>query len=52
MLNLIGDDINNVNALLDRPNACLHLYGKKQIKKGRKMGHITFITPIEYIKST
>ncbi len=43
MLNLIGDDVNNIDALLDAPNACLHLYGKKDARSGRKMGHITFI---------
>ena len=43
MINLIGYDVNNINALLDAPNACLHLYGKKQARDGRKMGHITFL---------
>ncbi len=43
MLNLIGDDVNNIPALLDAPHACLHLYGKKQARDGRKMGHITFL---------
>ncbi len=46
MLNLIGADVNNINALLDAPNACLHLYGKKQARAGRKMGHITFLKPL------
>jgi phosphoribosylaminoimidazole carboxylase (NCAIR synthetase) len=23
----------------------LHLYGKAEARKGRKMGHVTFVTP-------
>ncbi len=45
MLNLIGDDAENIEPYLNQPNACVHLYGKDDIKSGRKMGHITFIKP-------
>ena len=31
--------------LLALPGACLHLYGKEQARRGRKMGHVTFIAP-------
>ncbi len=41
MLNLIGDDINNITPYLNDDNACVHLYGKKDARAGRKMGHIT-----------
>ncbi|SHH52292.1 5-(carboxyamino)imidazole ribonucleotide synthase [Massilia sp. CF038] len=31
--------------LLALPGACLHLYGKEEARRGRKMGHVTFIAP-------
>ncbi len=39
MENLIGDDMNRVPALARDPAVSLHLYGKAEIKEGRKMGH-------------
>jgi 5-(carboxyamino)imidazole ribonucleotide synthase len=30
-------------SLLDIPGAMLHLYGKRVIRPGRKMGHVTFL---------
>lgn len=43
MLNLIGDDILNAETYLtDTPDARLHLYGKKEARPGRKMGHVNF----------
>ncbi len=44
MLNLIGSDIKEIDGYLTQENACIHLYGKKDIKDGRKMGHITTLT--------
>ena len=44
MLNLIGNDIKEIDEYLTRDKACVHLYGKKDIKEGRKMGHITTLT--------
>ncbi len=43
MLNLIGDDVNNIDHHFNEPHSCIHLYGKKQARVGRKMGHITFL---------
>lgn len=43
MLNLIGDDVNDVPKHLVTPGACVHLYGKDEAKPGRKMGHVTFL---------
>ncbi len=43
MLNLIGDDINQIKDHLDKPNTCIHSYGKETVRDGRKMGHITFL---------
>lgn len=44
MENLIGDDMNNIKSLAAQPNTALHLYGKADVKPGRKMGHINRIT--------
>lgn len=41
MTNLIGDDVNEWLALASKPKHTLHLYGKKEVKPGRKMGHVT-----------
>lgn len=43
MQNLIGDDVSRVEELLKDPSACLHLYGKTEVRPGRKMGHVTFL---------
>lgn len=57
MVNLLGAEIQTVTSgrayshLLALPGAVLHLYGKKTIRPGRKMGHVTFLaedrTPVE-----
>jgi 5-(carboxyamino)imidazole ribonucleotide synthase len=41
MLNLIGEDANAWPALAADPTARLHLYGKRDARSGRKMGHVT-----------
>ncbi len=41
MTNVIGDDANGAHECLAEPGAHLHLYGKRQAREGRKMGHIT-----------
>ena len=41
MINLIGEDAENWSALSADPEARLHLYGKREIRAGRKMGHVT-----------
>jgi 5-(carboxyamino)imidazole ribonucleotide synthase len=41
MLNLLGDDVLDVPALLADPGARVHLYGKDTPRPGRKMGHVT-----------
>jgi len=45
MTNLIGSDAGNWQQLAMEPNAGLHLYGKGEARPGRKMGHITRISP-------
>lgn len=46
MLNLIGDDINDWQKYMAMPDARLHLYGKKESRPGRKMGHVTFLSSL------
>ena len=41
MTNLLGDAVHDWAALLTDPAAHLHLYGKSEVKPGRKMGHVT-----------
>jgi len=43
MENIIGEEAADWRALLAR-GGYLHLYGKKEIRAGRKMGHITFLS--------
>lgn len=39
MTNLIGDEVEQVPALLAEPKVRVHLYGKAEARPGRKMGH-------------
>jgi 5-(carboxyamino)imidazole ribonucleotide synthase len=43
MTNLIGDDYRNLNETSETSKTFIHLYGKKTVKPGRKMGHINRI---------
>ena len=43
MHNLIGADFNQWPQLLQDPQSCLHLYGKSEVRAGRKMGHVTVL---------
>ena len=40
MTNLIGDDVAEWKVLAEQPGTHLHLYGKSDIRPGRKMGHV------------
>lgn len=40
MENLIGDDVARVPELARERNTQIHLYGKAEVKAGRKMGHV------------
>ena len=42
MTNLIGDDINHLE---NHKNSAIHLYGKSEVKPGRKMGHVIKLSP-------
>jgi 5-(carboxyamino)imidazole ribonucleotide synthase len=43
MINLIGDDALDWEKYVADPEAHLHLYGKPEIRPGRKMGHVTWV---------
>lgn len=45
MKNLIGDAVHEWQAYLNNPRAKLHLYGKAEARKGRKMGHVNLLKP-------
>ncbi len=50
MHNLIGNDVEEIYAHLQDTDAdddahCVHLYGKKVVREGRKMGHVTNLYP-------
>jgi 5-(carboxyamino)imidazole ribonucleotide synthase len=55
MLNILGDawfEAGSDSArepawaqVLALPGACLHLYGKQEARRGRKMGHLTLLAP-------
>ena len=45
MVNLIGHDADAWATLAAEPGACLHLYGKREAREGRKMGHLNRLSP-------
>lgn len=40
MTNLIGHDVDDWKDLIADPQVRLHLYGKREVRDGRKMGHV------------
>ncbi len=45
MLNLIGDEVEDVERFLTQPGTSLHIYGKGKPSPRRKMGHVTRVWP-------
>jgi 5-(carboxyamino)imidazole ribonucleotide synthase len=43
MENLIGAEVEGWQARAPSPGECLHIYGKAEVRPGRKMGHVTRI---------
>lgn len=47
MINILGNGTGNtlagVDEIIKRPNTYVHLYGKVEAKKNRKMGHVTLV---------
>ena len=46
MTNLIGDEVENWERLAAEPDTAIHLYGKREARPGRKMGHATRLYPL------
>ena len=46
MLNLLGDEVDAWAKYAGEAETRLHLYGKRDAKPGRKMGHINRVTPL------
>lgn len=44
MTNLIGDDVSDLAELARDPGLALHVYGKADVRPGRKMGHVNRVT--------
>jgi 5-(carboxyamino)imidazole ribonucleotide synthase len=45
MDNLIGDEVNRWRELVAEEGAHVHIYGKGEARPGRKMGHVTRVSP-------
>lgn len=45
MENILGGQRRNMARLLQEPDLVLHLYGKREARPGRKMGHFTRLRP-------
>ncbi|MBR72066.1 MAG: 5-(carboxyamino)imidazole ribonucleotide synthase [Rhodospirillaceae bacterium] len=45
MKNLIGYDIDHWHELEESRSPFIHFYGKEETRKGRKMGHVTWLYP-------
>lgn len=43
MTNIVGPDALTAHEVLGNPAAHLHLYGKREAREGRKMGHVTWL---------
>ena len=46
MLNLLGEEANAWARFAAEPETRLHLYGKREAKPGRKMGHVNRVKPL------
>jgi 5-(carboxyamino)imidazole ribonucleotide synthase len=45
MINLLGNEVDEYVRWLAEPNAKVHIYGKGSARPGRKMGHVTCVSP-------
>jgi len=45
MINLLGEEVEDYARWLAEPNAKVHIYGKGNVRPGRKMGHVTCVSP-------
>ena len=47
MLNLLGDEVDGWPKFAAEPETRVHLYGKRETKPGRKMGHVNRVRPLK-----
>ena len=45
MVNIIGTDVDSVQKFARTSDHAIHLYGKSEVKPGRKMGHVNRVSP-------
>ena len=45
MTNLIGEDVTDLDGFRADPRSGIHLYGKRELRPGRKMGHVNHVRP-------
>lgn len=45
MTNILGDDIHKLDTYYANPSAHVYVYGKAEARPGRKMGHVTHLSP-------
>lgn len=43
MHNLIGEEVRDLAGWMEHPRAHVHLYGKEEVRPGRKMGHVNVV---------
>ena len=46
MLNLLGDEVDGWPRFAAEAETRIHLYGKREAKPGRKMGHVNRVKPL------
>ena len=47
MENLIGGDVDRIPEIARQPDTAVHLYGKAEVKPGRKMGHVNRVVALK-----
>lgn len=47
MKNLVGEEVNQWADMAADPDIAIHLYGKPDVRDGRKMGHVTRLIPLD-----
>ena len=46
MTNIIGNDLDELDSLIAESQSRIHLYGKREVRPGRKMGHTNRVEPL------
>jgi 5-(carboxyamino)imidazole ribonucleotide synthase len=45
MTNLLGEEVHGWGEIAREPDVAIHIYGKAEARRGRKMGHVNRLTP-------